>query len=265
MGTDPRVNDPASGPIDLAPANPYSLVLAAPVLLAPGCGIREIDASLLGAIVTRTATLHTPRDAPPRFAPTPAGLVFSHLPAVSLRTLLKEEGRRWERATLPVIVSLEGAAGELEELAAVLETIETVSGLIVSTGDDQAAAVAAVRAQTLRPILAMLEHGPVLNDVAAVVAAGADALIVAAPPRAVATSDPLVDGYLLGPAVFPLTLRALREISTTTDAPRIALGGIVSPEFARAAIDAGAAAVMVDAPRWGDIEAATRIATTLGT
>ena len=251
-------------PIDLAPSNPYSLTLPSPVLPAPGCAVRELDTSQLGGIVTRTATLHTRRGPPPRFAATPAGFVVSELPTIGLRTLLKEEGRRWERSALPVVASLQGDAEELAEMAATLESVEVVSGLLIAAEDDLAVAVAAVRRNSLRPILALLQPGPNLVESArSAVASGADAVVVAAPPRAAAGPDPLVEGYLLGPAVFPLTLQALSELRAALDVPTVALGGIATAQFARAALLAGATAVMVDAARWGNPHAPAQIARAL--
>ena len=249
--------------LDLAPGNPYSLLVRSPILPAPGCHIRGADTEWLGASVTRTATLHTRRGPAPRFAPTPAGLVLSDIPTIGFRTLLKEEGRRWDRSSVPVVVSLAGSAAELGDMAATLESIEAVAGLLLQAEADPVAAAAAVRAQTPRPILVVLDYAPDLVRVAAaVVAAGADTLVVAAPPRGIG-GDPPVAGYLLGPAVFPLTLRLLADVAGT-GVPCIALGGIATPALAQAALLAGAAAVMIDAPRWGDLRLPSRIVLALG-
>ncbi len=71
------------------------------------------------------------------------------------------------------------------------------------------------------------------------------------------------DGFMLGPAVFPLVLQTLRDLGEAVDLPRIMLGGITTPAAARAALDAGASALMIDAVRWGDLAAGTRIAESL--
>ena len=246
--------------VDLAPANPYSLVLPSPVLTAPGCAVRELDTSDLGGIVTRITTRHTRHDPVPGFAATPAGLIVTGLPAVSIRTLLKEDTRHWERSALPVIVSLRGETAELAEMASLLENVESIAGLLVDAEDSVVAATAAARRATPRPILAMLGHGPNLSALAReTVVAGADALVVAAPVMAAGGREPL-EGYLLGPAVFPLTLRALLDVRAAVEAPLVALGGIATPAFARAALSAGASAVMIDAARWGDPHAPAEIA-----
>lgn len=241
----------APSPIDLAPNNPYSLVLPSVVIPAPGCAAREFTGGELGAFVTRTATLHTRRGPAPRFAGVPAGLVITELPAVGIRTLLKEESRQWERSTLPVLVSLQGETFELEEMAETLENVESVSGLLIEAEDDIVAATTAVRRATPRPIMALLRHSPDIATLAArTVAAGADALVVAAPPRAAGGEGTLM-GYLLGPAAFPLTLQALLDVRSVVEAPIIAFGGIASVEFALTALGAGATVIMIDAARWG--------------
>src|SRR4051794_21449433 len=217
MGAHQRMTIPAWEAVDLAPANPYGLLLATPLLLGPGCStLRDIDPRVLGATVTRTATRHTRRDDTPIFAATPSGMVVSTLPTVSIRTLLKEEGRRWERAPLPVIVSLRGDAAELGEMAAIMEGVEGVAALLLDAEGGAAPAVQAARAVTPRPIVAFVQPGPDIAQRARdLVAAGADALIVIAPPSGAA--NPSVVGALLGPAVFPLTVQALLTCREATD------------------------------------------------
>jgi dihydroorotate dehydrogenase len=253
-----------AGSIDLAPQNPYSLIVRSPVLIAPGCDLRDFHTEQAGAIATRMATLHTRRGAPPRFAPSPAGLVVSELPTIGIRTLLKEDGRRWERSPVPMIVSLGGTADECAEMAALLEGVEGVAGLLLNAEEEVARVVAFVRRQTPRPIIALL---PAIDETGGagpeVVAAGADALVVAAPPRAAAAATDAVEGYLLGPSVFPRTLQGVLDLRRVTEVPIIALGGIATAEFAQAALAAGANAVMIDAARWGDPDATARIAQTL--
>jgi dihydroorotate dehydrogenase len=252
-------------PLDLAPRNPYGLALARPLLPAPGCAVRDLDMSPYGAFVTRTATLHTRHDAVPRFAAVPGGLVVSHLPTVGLRTLLKEEGKRWERSTLPVIVSLQGDADELGEMAARFETYD-IAGLLLLPEGDSIAAVRTVRSVTPRPILAMLRYEePPVATAKAMAVAGVDAVVLTEPPRAAAPANDVWDGFLLGPAVFPLVLQHLRDLAEAVPLPRVVLGGITTPDAAHAAFGVGADAIMIDAVRWGDLTAGTRIAESLDT
>jgi dihydroorotate dehydrogenase (NAD+) catalytic subunit len=258
------MSDYKSGPIDLAPANPYSLLIQSPVLLAPGCSLRDFQTGLVGGITTRTATLHTRRGVPPRAVATPAGMVISELPTIGIRTLLKEEGRRWERSSVPVLVSLQGDAAECAEMAAMLENVEGVAALLLTPEADVGQVVLLTRRATPRPLIALLPSGSDLPaSAASAAAAGADALIVAAPPRAARVVGDPVEGFLLGPAVYPLTLQALLDLRGTIAVPVIAVGGIATVDFARASLQAGAAAVMIDAAFWGDPGAAGRIARSL--
>lgn len=255
------MSDPSSARIDLAPKNPYGLELQSPVLIAPGCDLRAFRTDALGAVTTRTATLHTRRGTSPRFAATPAGLVVSDLPTAGIRTLLKEERQRWERSSLPMIVSIQGDVGECAAMAAMLENVEGVAGLLITAEADPAVVVAATRRATPRPILALL---PLSDGIAAaagkVVGAGADTLVVVGPPRATGVAGEPVEGFWLGPTVLPLTLQALVDLRETVEVPIIALGGIATTRCAKVALEAGATAVMVDAARWGDPEAPARIA-----
>ncbi len=249
--------------IELAPRNPYGLAISTALLPAPGCAVRDLDMRPYGAFVTRATTLHTRHDPVVRVAPVAGGLVVSAVSTISIRTLLKEETKRWERATLPVIVTVQGDASELDEMATRLENYD-IAGLLVVPEGDTLAAVRAARQATLRPLLTMLPHGETMLVTAqALEAAGADALVLSAPPRAAAYTDGGWDGVLLGPAVFPLMLQALRDLGEKVDLPIILLGGIVAPDAARAALDAGASALMIDAVRWGDLLAGTRIADAL--
>lgn len=250
--------------IDLAPGNPYSLVLDSPILMAPGCAVRDLALERLGALVTRIVTRHTRRDPAPRFAATPAGLVISAFPTVSIRTVLKEDARHWQRSHLPVIVCLQGDPEDLSEMTAMLENVESVSAILLMPEQRSVAATAAARQVTQRPLLVMLELGADLETLAPqIVVAGADALVVGAPLQATGGADPL-DGWLLGPTGLPLMLRAVRSVRSVVDVPLIALGGIATVEHARQAMTAGATALMVDAARWGDPQAPALLAQGLG-
>ncbi len=247
--------------IDLAPSNPYGLIVSSPVIVAPGCAVGAVERARVGAIVTRTATRHTRHGPAPRFAATPAGMVVSELPSVSIRTLMKEETRRWERLSPPILVSLQGDEDELGEMARMLDEVESIAGLVLIADGPVAVAMRAVRRQTHRPVLASLPLDADIGATAAeVVAAGADGLIVTQPPRGVGGSGEPVSGHLLGPAAFPLTYRCILEARGAVTVPIIAWGGIATVELARTLLDAGANAVMVDAARWGDPEAPMRLA-----
>ena len=100
-----------------------------------------------------------------------------------------------------------------------LENVESVSGLLIEADNEIVAATMAVRRATPRPIVVMLRHGPDIAAVAVrIVAAGADALVVAAPVKAAGGRDALA-GWLLGPAAFPLILQSLLDVRSAVEAP----------------------------------------------
>nr|WP_081752545.1 nitronate monooxygenase [Kallotenue papyrolyticum] len=253
--------------IELAPHNPNGLALRTPVIIAPGCAaaLPDPDPALIGAIATQRATFGTPQSAaaipPPRWGELPAGLVLARLPMLPLRRLLQSEARRWTRLPLPVLVSLCGTAAELVAMVAQLDEVEGPAAVIVEVDAppaEQAAALAALRAQTLLPLLA---HCDVPEQAAALVHAGADALIVAGYPRGCGLAgEELVEGVILGPATVGRTLLLLRHTRAQVAVPLVALGGIADARLARACLQAGASAVMIDAAFFGMPDAPRRIA-----
>lgn len=252
--------------IDLAPHNPYSAPLRSPVLIGAGCLLRELDLRQVGALLTTTTTVHTRPLPTPTWASVPAGVVYSHQPLVSVRTLLRDEARRWRSLPAPVFVTILGNASELSEIAGKLDGVEGVTGFVVVVEDDPlATGVRLVRQKTLLPLLAVLPLDPMVDEAArAAVQAGADSLVVAAPPKGIGyQAGQTVSGRVYGPAVVPLVLQALTQLATAVDAPLIARGGIGDIATARAYLAAGATALLVDAARWGDPFAPQRLAEAL--
>lgn len=263
--------------IELAPQNAYGLTLRSPVIVAPGCagaGLpRDLDPALIGAVTTRTAVLRAGRDGRVRWGNVPAGVVFERLPTISFQTLLQNEARRWLRSSVPVLLSLSGTADELAEMAAGLETVEGVGGLLLHLNvagepTELAAPLAEVRAQTALPLLPLLPqaqhlytpaHG--IEEVAAqLVAAGADALVCARYPLGCAVIDgQLIEGLLVGPTLAPWTLRTLSLVAHSVTVPLVALGGVADAELAQHCLTAGATALLIDGALYGDPAAAQRI------
>lgn len=263
--------------IELAPHNAYGLRLRSPVIIAPGCagaGLpRDLDPALIGAVTTRPAVLDAAREGRVRWGSVPAGVVFERLPTISLRALLQAEARRWLRSSVPVILSLSGTADDLVEMAAQLETVEGIGGLLLHmTGTDQprelAQGLAAIRAQTALPLLPLLPQAQhvyqpeyALDVIAAqFVEAGADALICAAYPLGSTVIDGrLIEGMLIGPTLAPWTLRTLALVSRAVTVPLVALGGVADATLAQQCLDAGATALLIDGALYGDPASAQRI------
>lgn len=259
--------------IELAPHNPYGLALRSPVIVAPGCadvGLpRDIDPAIIGAIATRTATLHTSRARRGQWGRVPAGVVFEQLPAISLRQLLKTEAKRWGRMAVPVLLSLRGTHDELLEMIIQLEFAEAIGGVLVTLDEADSAplepSLAALRAQTPLPLVVQLPvtHA-VVEHAARAAAAGADALVIGGYPQAAAVMNgAFVQGMLVGPTLAPWTLQALHGVAQRTELPLIAYGGVADERIAQHCLQAGATAVMCDGALYGDPFAPQRIGTAL--
>ena len=255
------------------------IVLATPVMIAAGCAGtgRELSGLVelrkVGAIVSRTISLEPERGSPtPRIAESPSGVVWSTgLQNPGVDAFVSEELPRLARSSTHVVVSIAG--GTLEEyvrLTGALQGRPEVSAIEVYLSGpdlelrrpmlgahvDRAAEVAgAVARMSMVPVFAKLPmHASDLPEVArAVVRAGATGLTIGGPPPALDVRPERlrpglggVTGWLSGPAVLPMTLRAVFEVSRAVpDTPVIAVGGIRTGEDAIEAFLAGAWAVQI--------------------
>lgn len=273
--------------IDLAPANPYTLTLATPLLAAAGAlgyGVeyaRHLGLSGaghgLGALVTRSTSPRARRARPqPALAETPAGLLYRGAEQnPGLRALRDRIAPAWARWGLPVIVSVAGAdALEAAEAAAGLEGIDGVRGVElplalhgIAEPDPAARLVAAVRAATFLPLIVKLpgEAADLAALARAALDAGADALaaIDGLPGRLPDAEGGALEGRLYGPAIFPLALRAVARLRAAVDAPIIGMGGVRDAAGARAMLEAGASAVALGSALLADPRLASRIAAEL--
>ncbi|MEO8423259.1 MAG: dihydroorotate dehydrogenase [Actinomycetota bacterium] len=260
--------------VDLA-----GLALATPVMVASGCAGtgREltglIDTRRVGAMVTRSITLRARRGVPtPRIAESPAGITWSTgIQNPGIEAFIEEELPRYVRAGTAVIVSIAG--GTLEEfvrLTSLLQGRPEISALEVrlsepdeeleravlgSNADRAAEIVGAVARMSTIPVLAKLPAStPDIVELArGVVRAGAHGLTLLDSPPAMgvdpATLRPTlgpVAGWLSGPALKPLTIRAVFEVARAMpDTPIVAVGGVRSGDDAVEMLLAGAWAVQV--------------------
>jgi dihydroorotate dehydrogenase (NAD+) catalytic subunit len=255
------------------------LVIPTPVMIAAGCAGtgRELSGLVelrkVGAIVSRTITLSPEKGSPtPRIVESPAGIVWSTgLQNPGIDAFLQEELPRLARAGTDVVVSI--AAETLEgfvRLAASLQGRPEVAAIevylsgpdaelereVIGAHVDRAAEiVGAVARMSLVPVFAKIPmQSADLAEVAhAVVRAGATGITVAGPPSAIGVEAARlrpalggVQGWLAGPALKPLMLRAVLACAMAVpDTPIIAVGGIRSGEDAVEAMLAGAWAVQV--------------------
>jgi dihydroorotate dehydrogenase (NAD+) catalytic subunit len=227
----------------------------------------------VGGVVSRTITLEPDRGSPtPRIAESPSGILWSTgLQNPGIDVFVQEELPRLARAFPAVIVSIAG--GSLEEyvrLTGALQGRPEVSGIEVYLSGrdeelgratlgahaDRAAEIAgAVARMSLVPVFAKvpLAVTDLVEVAGALVRAGVTGLTIGGPPPALdVRADRLrpglggVTGWLSGPALLPLTLRAVFDVARAVpDTPVIAVGGIRSGRDAVGAFLAGAWAVQV--------------------
>lgn len=272
-----------AGLLELAPRHKQGLLLANPVLLAAGV-IGYGDASApgfemadIGGYVTAPVSRRPWRGEPPQVAEAAGGLLWRRgawNPGV--RRVLNDHAAAWARSPVPVIVHLVG--GDPDELAAVAGACESVAGIAGleldvpagATGSDAADAAAelawAVREAADLPLLARLPLDVADLTVQALLDAGADALVLARPPRGryfQAAKGQWLEGEYYGPGLVPQVAARLADLATWVEAPLVACGGVHSMADALTYLSSGATAVMLDTAIWVDPELPGRIAAAL--
>ncbi len=281
---------------DLTTTIARGLAAPNPVLLASGtCGYgRELAPFLplreLGGIVTKTITLH-PRagNPPPRIIETPSGMLNAiGLQNVGVDAFCRDKLPYLTELGVPLLVSVMGHT--VEELAEVVRRVCRVRGLSARVGFELnlscpnvayadarmfahdpelvAAAVAAARAVTDRPVAAKLS--PEVPDVAVHAAAaeraGADAVTVMNTITGmvidVRTRRPALAagaGGLSGPAILPIAVRQVFRAARAVAVPVIGVGGVRTADDALQMILAGASAVQVGTASFVDPAAAIAV------
>lgn len=240
-----------------------------------------MDLKKLGAIVTKTITINPRKGNPaPRTCETPAGMLNSiGLENPGIDAFIKEKLPKLSRLGVPIIVSIasEGNPEEFVVLARRLDKIKEVAALelniscpnvktVVGAGLNPAPTLIAqnsvttyevvtkVRKATGKTIITKLS--PNVTDITEIAKAaedaGSDAVslintligmsidICAKRPKLAA-----VTGGLSGPAIRPVAVRMVWEVSKAIKIPVIGIGGIMTAADALEFIIAGATAVQV--------------------
>jgi dihydroorotate dehydrogenase (NAD+) catalytic subunit len=252
--------------------------LATPVLIASGCaGTGKELGSLVeprrvGGLVSRTVTVE-PREgsAPPRIVESPAGVVWdTGLQNPGIDAFVATELPALAATSPSVFVSIAGATlEEYVRITGVLQGRDGVSAIEVHlSGPDRelerpvlgahadrvTEVVGAVARMSLVPVFAKLPGGADVVPLAVAAArAGASGLTLCASPPALAidatATRPALGaagGWLSGPALKPMTLRAVAEVHRALPRmPLVASGGIRTADDAVEALFAGASAVQV--------------------
>jgi dihydroorotate dehydrogenase (NAD+) catalytic subunit len=271
--------------VDLSVDLGRGLVLANPVLVASGTfgyGIEYgdvVDVQRLGAICCKGTTLKPRIGNPtPRVTETPAGMLNSiGLQNPGVDAVVEKYAGIWQGWRVPVIVNVAGESiGDYVEVTRRLEGVPGIAAIELNIScpnvgkggiqfaiDAEAAGsvTAAVRRATDLPLLVKLS--PNVADVRpiarAIADAGADALtavntvsgIALAPSR----DRPLLGniyGGLSGPAIKPIAMRIVYEVSQVVDIPVIAIGGVTELADVLDYLAVGAVAVQVGTAIFAD-------------
>lgn len=268
------------------------LELANPVILASGTvGYGQeydeiLDLDRVGGIVVKGLSLEPVRgNRPRRIAETPAGMLNSiGLQNVGVEAFVRDKLPLLRRRRLRVIANIWGTS--VEQYAGVAERLDAVDGVDalelniscpnikeggISFGIDPeqtTRVTAAVRAVTGKPLWVKLAPG--VSDIGVIARAaedaGADALSVINTIRGmtvdVATRRPVLStifGGLSGPALFPVALYLLYEVTLASDLPLIGIGGIGDLDCALQFMLVGASAVQIGTANFYDPKFSERL------
>ena len=269
-----------------------SLHLKNPVLTASGTfgyGMEFApygDLTSLGGIIVKGLSL-LPRDGNPcpRIVETTAGMLNAvGLQNDGVEAFCKEKLPRLPWQHLPVIANLYATSpAEFGELAARLNEEEGVAALEVNVSCPnvkcgglqygvvpELAAEVTEAAKKSASVPVMVKLSPNVTDITAIAkaveAAGADAVSLINTVRGmridVKTRRPVLKmntGGLSGPAVLPIAVRMVWEVSNAVRIPVMGMGGISTGEDAAQMMLAGASAVAVGTANLVDPFAALRI------
>lgn len=239
---------------------------------------RFFDLSELGAICCKGLTLH-PRQGnpPPRIAETPMGILNSvGLQNPGVDAFIADELPFLRQYDVKVIANISGNTPEeygimCEKLSeAGVDMIEVniscpnvkAGGLAYGTRPELAAEVTA-EAKKHAYVPVMVKLSPNVTDITeiarAVADAGADALSLINTLRGmridVNTRRPILKmntGGLSGPAVLPVAVRMVWEVTNAVDLPILGMGGVSSGEDAAQLMLVGASAVAVGTAMFAD-------------
>lgn len=269
--------------IELTQPRKNSLVVTSPVLFGAGAvgfdgaPYRKLIAlDKFGALVTPPVTLSLRHPASgPRVVSLPSGfLLHTGLPNPGVTRVLRDYDKKWKRSVLPIILHLVAEAPhKVEQAVQSIERSRVVAAIELgiheqTTMRELSTLLEAARQHTDLPIMVQL---PLYNAVPLGEVAqhnGADALVVAAPPRGTArdaATGRLIGGRLYGGWVKAQVLRVVGRVMQYAELPIIASGGIHTPEDAEDFLTAGARAIQLDSVVWTQPRLAEAIANHLNT
>jgi dihydroorotate dehydrogenase (NAD+) catalytic subunit len=226
-----------------------------------------VNPSLLGAVVTRSVTLHAQSGPPsPRMVEVPSGLLSAvEVQSEGADAFALKELPRWREYLVPLIVNVAGKTieeycevvarlGKEKGIAAFeLNLSHFYGGLEASFIDAPAQLVNRVKQVSPVPVIAKLFPFFAVEALARrCEEAGADIISlthgfpgVALDPRTGKSRLGSPSGLLTGPAIKPMAVELLTRIRQAVRLPLIGMGGIFSAADVREFMQAGASAVAV--------------------
>jgi len=231
-----------------------------------------VDLNNLGALVTKGTSLEPwPGNPYPRTVETAAGMLNAiGLQNEGVYSFVNEKLPWLRQFNMPIIVNVVGkTVEEYAEVSRILDEAEGIAGLEINISCPNikegcitfgcstrgtSSVIRAVREATRLPIIAKLS--PNVSDIVeiarAAVDAGADALSLINTLLGLAV-DPWkrefklanITGGLSGPAIKPIALRMVWEVSHAVEVPVIGMGGIMTAADAIEFLLVGASAVAI--------------------
>ena len=231
-----------------------------------------VDLNRLGGIIVKGLSLEpTKGNPPPRIVETPCGMLNAiGLENVGIEAFVADKLPFLQRLTPPIIANIYGTLEEeYFQLAARIDAVEAIAAIEVNIscpnvkaggmvfGVDPRAAfrvVRGIRDQTTKPLIVKLS--PNVTDITEIALAaqeaGADCLslinTITAMVVDIETRRPRlanITGGLSGPAIKPVAVRMVWQVSQVVRIPVIGIGGIMKAEDALEYFIAGASAVQV--------------------
>jgi dihydroorotate dehydrogenase (NAD+) catalytic subunit len=251
-----------------------------------------VDLEKIGAIVTKGLSIRPKAgNAMPRIVETPGGMLNAiGLQNVGIDAFIEKKVPFLRTISTPVIVNFFG--NTLEEYAALAEKLDAIpevagievniscpnvkhGGIVFGTDPKSAhSVVTAVRSATIKPLIVKLS--PNVTDIVemavACAEADADALslinTITGMSIDVKTRRPAlanITGGLSGPAIKPVALRMVWQVSRAVQLPIIGIGGITTATDVLEFLLAGATAVQVGTANFRSPSASQRIVEDLET
>jgi len=209
----------------------------------------------VGAVVTPPLTWSPSEGDPSRLVRTVAGYVLqADGRNPGLRRAIARYAGSWGRLGIPVIAAVcADLPGELAELAARASECEHLQALEIHlpstvTPDEAYEGTRLALGESAVPCLVRVPFESAVETARAAAEAGADALVVTAPPlgRVPGEDGGWVCGALHSPALAPLFTERIHGVRAISDLPIIARGGIAETAHVLAHLAAGAVAVQLD-------------------